>query len=248
MPDMLIDPAVTATYPERSFDAVVIGAGVAGLTFALQMPADRRVLLLTKGELGESNTRYAQGGLSAAVGADDSPRLHEADTLAAGAGLCDPEAVRVLVDGAPEAVEWLIDIGAQFDRDATGKILLGREAAHSRRRVLHAGGDATGAEIERALVVEARRRPNIDVWHFAFAIDLIADNGMVTGALIEDERGVRWRCESPVTVIAAGGAGQIWATTSNPPGATADGLAMAIRAGAMVADWSSSSFTLRSWR
>jgi L-aspartate oxidase len=236
MTHMLIDPATAATYPRRMDDAVVIGAGVAGLTFALHLPADRRVLLLTKGELGESNTRYAQGGLSAAVGEDDSPRLHEADTLSAGAGLCDPDAVRVLVDGAPQAVEWLISIGAQFDRDATGNILLGREAAHSRRRVLHAGGDATGAEIERALVAEARRRPNIEVWHFAFALDLIVEHGAVVGALIEDEHGQRWQCDAPVTVIAAGGAGQLWSTTSNPSGATADGLAMAIRAGATVAD------------
>jgi L-aspartate oxidase len=236
MTHMLIDPATAATYPRRMDNAVVIGAGVAGLTFALHLPADRRVLLLTKGELGESNTRYAQGGLSAAVGEDDSPRLHEADTLSAGAGLCDPDAVRVLVDGAPQAVEWLISIGAQFDRDATGNILLGREAAHSRRRVLHAGGDATGAEIERALVAEARRRPNIEVWHFAFALDLIVEHGAVVGALIEDEHGQRWQCDAPVTVIAAGGAGQLWSTTSNPSGATADGLAMAIRAGATVAD------------
>jgi len=235
MPDFLID-GTAAAYPQRSFDAVVIGAGVAGLTFALQLPADRRVLLLTKGELGESNTRYAQGGLSAAVGDDDSPRLHEADTLAAGAGLCDPEAVRVLVDGAPQAVEWLIGIGARFDRDAGGNILLGREAAHSRRRVLHAGGDATGAEIERALVAEARRRANIEVWPHAFAIDLIVEAGAVAGALIEDAHGARWRCLAPVTAIAAGGAGQIWLTTSNPSGATADGLAMAIRAGATIAD------------
>lgn len=222
--------------PIRSFDAVIIGAGVAGLTLALKLPRDRRVLLVTKGELGESNTRYAQGGLSAAVGDDDSPRLHEEDTLAAGAGLCDPVAVRELVDGAPEAVRWLIEIGAQFDRDAGGNILLGREAAHSRRRVLHAGGDATGAEIERTLVAEARRRGNISVWSHAFAIDLIVDENVCSGVVIEDGDGARWRCLAPAVAIAAGGAGQIWSTTSNPPGATADGLAMAIRAGVAIAD------------
>lgn len=222
--------------PVRSFDAVIVGAGVAGLTLALKLPSDRRVLLVTKGELGESNTRYAQGGLSAAVGEDDSPRLHEEDTLAAGAGLCDPAAVRELVDGAPEAARWLIEIGAQFDRDASGSILLGREAAHSRRRVLHAGGDATGAEIERALVAEAKQRTNITVWSRSFAIDLMTESGVCAGIVVEDERGVRWACLASTTVIAAGGAGQIWSTTSNPPGATADGLAMAIRAGVAIAD------------
>ncbi|CAN5632236.1 L-aspartate oxidase [soil metagenome] len=222
--------------PAVRYDAVIIGAGVAGLTLALKLPRDRRVLLVTKGELGESNTRYAQGGLSAAVGDDDSPRLHEEDTLAAGAGLCDPAAVRTLVDGAPEAARWLIEIGAQFDRDAGGNLLLGREAAHSRRRVLHAGGDATGWEIERALVTEARNRDNITVWSHAFAIDLITEGADCIGVVIERDDASRWICFASATAIAAGGAGQIWSTTSNPLGATADGLAMAIRAGVAIAD------------
>ncbi|MEZ4497399.1 MAG: FAD-dependent oxidoreductase [Thermomicrobiales bacterium] len=116
MPEPLVSFETMSSYPIRSFDAVVIGAGVAGLTFALHLPSDRSVLLITKGELGESNTRYAQGGISAAIGSDDSPRLHEIDTIEAGAGLCDPDAVRELVDGAPRAVEWLVSIGARFDR------------------------------------------------------------------------------------------------------------------------------------
>lgn len=232
----VLDQSLVASLPARRYDAIVIGAGVAGLTFALQLPVDRRVALITKGELGESNTRYAQGGLSAAIGPDDSPRYHEEDTLIAGAGLSDPVAVRALVDGAPGAVEWLISIGANFDRDPTGSILLGREAAHSHRRVLHAGGDATGAEIERALVAESRRRANIDFWPHSYAVDLVLEGASVTGLLIEDQTSIIKRLEAPVTVIAAGGAGQIWATTSNPSGATADGLAMAIRAGAIIAD------------
>jgi len=232
----ILEYALQSALPARAYDAIVVGAGVAGLTFALQLPENRRVALITKGELGESNTRYAQGGLSAAISPEDSPRFHEQDTLVAGAGLSDPDAVRTLVDGAPEAVDWLISIGANFDRDAGGAVLLGREAAHSHRRVLHAGGDATGAEIERALVAEARRRTNIDFWPHSFAIDLVQEGSRVTGLLIEDQNGLIKRLEAPVTVIAAGGAGQVWATTSNPLGATADGLAMAIRAGAVIAD------------
>ena len=222
----------------RRYDAVVVGAGVAGLAFALRRPPDWRVALLTKGALGESNTRYAQGGLAAAMGLDDDPTLHEADTLAAGAGLCDPAAVRRLVDAGPAAVEWLLALGTNFDRSPVdGTLLLGREAAHSRWRVLHAGGDATGAEIERALVARVRADPNVDVFEGAFALDLAVAGGRcagITAQLAPDDTPVVLK--APVTVLANGGAGQLWATTSNPPGATADGLAMALRAGVAVAD------------
>lgn len=221
----------------RSYDVVVIGAGVAGLAFTLRLPPRLRVALLTKGVLGESNTRYAQGGLAAAVGADDSPDLHLADTLAAGAGLSDPDAVRTLVDGAPAAVAWLIALGTGFDAAQNGQPLLGREAAHSRRRVLHAGGDATGAEIERALVAGVRADLAVDVFADAFVLDLLRRDDRCAGVLAQlasDAPPVR--IEAAATVLAAGGAGQLWATTSNPLGATADGLGMALRAGVAVAD------------
>ena len=156
-----VDPV---SLPEKRYDIIVIGAGVAGLAFTLSLPPELRVALLTKGVLGESNTRYAQGGLSAAVGPDDTPALHAADTLTAGAGLSDAAAVARLVEGAPEAVRWLIALGARFDAGANGEMLLGREAAHSRRRVLHAGGDATGAEIERSLVERVREDRNVDLF------------------------------------------------------------------------------------
>jgi L-aspartate oxidase len=227
------DPAMKAL----AYDAVIVGAGVAGLTLALRLPRSWRIALLTKGVLGESNTRYAQGGLSAAIGEDDSPELHEIDTLEAGAGLCDPAMVNKLVEGAPKAVDWLLEIGTNFDRSADGEILLGREAAHSRRRVLHAGGDATGWEIERALVESVRERDGIDIWEHAFAIDLVIEDGRCTGLIAELAPGTEPAFLRSLTVaIAAGGAGQLWATTSNPSGATADGLAMAIRAGAAIAD------------
>jgi L-aspartate oxidase len=223
--------------PRLQYDVVVIGAGIAGLAFTLSLPSKLRVALLTKGALGESNTRYAQGGLSAAVGADDSPALHAADTLAAGAGLSDADAVALLVAGAPEAVRWLIALGTRFDEDETGNPLLGREAAHSRRRVLHAGGDATGAEIERALVARVREDRNVDVYPGAFAVDLVVRDGRCRGVIAELEPGGSLTYfAAPVTVLAAGGAGQLWATTTNPRGATADGLAMALRGGVTVAD------------
>lgn len=221
----------------RSYDVVVIGAGVAGLAFSLALPEGWRVALLTKGVLGESNTRYAQGGISAAIGTDDSTRLHEEDTLVAGAGLCDPAAVRTLVDGAPAAIDRLLAIGAKFDRSiTTGEILLGREAAHSRHRVLHAGGDATGWEVERAMVAAARSHPDIDVYDHAYALDLLVHNDRARAIVAELGSGARTVLAAPWIVLAAGGAGQLWAVTSNPSGATADGLAMAVRAGVMVAD------------
>ena len=219
------------------YDVVVVGAGVAGLAFTLRLPTGLRVALLTKGALGESNTRYAQGGLAAAVGPDDAPELHLADTLVAGAGLCDPAAVRVLVEGAPDAVAWLVSLGASFDADADGQPLLGREAAHSRRRVLHAGGDATGAEIERALVARVREDPAVDVFAGAFALDLLIQDGRCAGIVAQLAADAPLvRVEAAATVVAAGGAGQLWATTSNPAGATADGLAMGLRAGVAIAD------------
>jgi len=221
----------------RRYDAIVVGAGIAGLAFTLRLPPEWKVALLTKGVLGESNTRYAQGGLAAAVGADDSPALHEQDTLVAGAGLSDPDVVRLLVDGAPEAVDWLIQLGTSFDTDSEGAPLLGREAAHSRRRVLHAGGDATGAEIERALVARVRGNPGVDLFEGAFALDLLVGAGRCRGIVAElTPGGGIVALNAPLTVLAAGGAGQLWAVTSNPPGATADGLAMALRAGVPIAD------------
>ena len=233
---LALDSGLSIT--DLEYDAVVVGAGVAGLSFTLRLPAEWRVALLTKGVLGESNTRYAQGGISAAIGEGDSPSLHGEDTLSAGAGLSDAPAVEELVSSAPEAVDWLLSLGTEFDRDpATGAIELGREAAHSRHRVLHAGGDATGAEVERSLVEAVRTRRNVDLFDHAFGLDLIVEQGECSGltAALPGYDGLV-ALHAPIVVIAAGGAGQLWAVTSNPAGATGDGLAMAIRAGVAIAD------------
>ena len=231
--------------PVLDCDVAIIGGGIAGLSVALSLPAEWRVLLVTKHALGESNTRYAQGGLAAPVGMDDSPELHLQDTIAAGAGLVHEAAARILVSEAREAVSWLIEAGTRFDTagdsslDLAKRYDLAREAAHSRRRVLHAQGDATGAEIERALVQAIRERTAATILEETTALDLTTDQSIVNGVLL-------WRKGSAshlirVTsrhgvVLANGGAGQLWKRTSNPVGATADGLALALRAGAALAD------------
>jgi len=228
----------------QPFDVAIIGGGIAGLSLALRLPAEMRVALFTKGVAGESNTRYAQGGLAVALGADDSPELHLQDTLAAGAGLCDEEAVRVLVEQAPEAVRWLIQMGVQFDRaqpesDAHSTpdgLLLGREGAHSRWRVLHAGGDATGAEIERALIAALRMRSSITLYEETFVNNLLVEDGVCVGVEAINRAGQAFTLTARATVLANGGAGGLWLHTSNPSGATADGIALAWRAGAAVTD------------
>ena len=228
----------------QSYDVAIIGGGIAGLSVALRLPAYLRVALFTKGQLGESNTRYAQGGLTAALGSDDSPELHFQDTIAAGASLCDEAAVRILTEQAPAAVSWLISMGVQFDRAQPGSdshttgdgLLLGREAAHSRWRVLHAGGDATGAEIERALMTVVRQRPSIELYEETYVSSLRLENGICTGLEALDRDGRVFTVEAQATILANGGAGSLWLHTSNPAGATADGIALAWRAGAALTD------------
>lgn len=193
-------------------------------------------MLVTKGALGESNTRYAQGGLAAAVDELDDADLHLADTVAAGAKLVDVDAARTLVSAGKSAVEWLIAQGATFDTE-DGRIALGKEAAHSRSRVLHAGGDATGAEIERALVARIAARHDLTIREHTALVDLCIADGRCAGAeLVSTETGERTTVASATTVLALGGAGQLWAVSSNPEGATGDGIAIALRAGVTCAD------------
>ncbi len=224
------------------FDVLVLGSGVAGLSAAVRLAAAgdgrprRHVGVLTKGELSQSATRWAQGGVAAVLGGDeDSTDLHLADTLAAGAGLCDADAVRVMVDEGPARVEELIAMGAEFDREASGSLSLAREGGHSRARVVHAGGAATGAEVERALV-EATRAAAGAVLERWFAVDLLVEGGRCTGVLALSPAGRVVEVRARHVVVATGGAGQLFAVTTNPTEATADGVAMALRAGVAVAD------------
>lgn len=230
------------TTDENRPQVVVVGSGIAGLTVALHA-AERgcTVTLVTKDVLEHANTRYAQGGIAGVMFDDDSAAAHVRDTLAAGAGLSDPEAVQVLVDEGPDRIRELIALGVAFDRAADGGYVKGLEAAHSYPRILHAGGDATGTVIERALVARLRESA-VRVIEHAFLVDLVVDRsssrrgGRVTGVdlLVDDAR--RERVRGDAVVLATGGAGQLYAHTTNPPVATGDGIAAALRAGAAVVD------------
>ncbi|MGH9184642.1 MAG: L-aspartate oxidase [Acidimicrobiales bacterium] len=223
----------------RELDLLVLGSGIAGLSAAVRAAETHgmRVGLLTKGELHQATTRWAQGGVAAVLGgADpDSTDAHLNDTLSAGAGMCDPDAVRVLVDEGPGRVNELIALGAIFDRDEQGEYELAREGGHSHPRILHAGGAATGAEIERALV-DAVVRTAAAVYEHHFAIDLLATGGRCRGVNAFDADGNTVEVRAANVLVATGGAGQLFAVTTNPAEATGDGVAMALRAGVAVAD------------
>lgn len=212
---------------------VVVGSGLAGLTVALRAARRHEVTLVTKAGLAESNTRYAQGGVAVALFPDDSVAAHVADTLAAGAGLCDPDAVAVLCGEGPVRVRELIELGVPFDREG-GLLARGHEAAHSAHRVIHAGGDATGLAIESTLVAAVRQAPVTILEHTALSEVLVAD-GRVVGVLALDAAGEH-RLEADAVVIASGGAGQLYRHTTNPAVTTGDGIAAAWRAGAELAD------------
>lgn len=220
----------------RSSDVIVIGSGVAGLSAALGL-VPRSVTLLTKTELDHGgSSSWAQGGVAAALASDDSPTAHAEDTLAAGAGLCLASAVTALTSDGPERVRELIELGARFDRAPGGALLLGREGAHGRRRILHAGGDATGAEMVRALVAAVRDHERITIHECAFALDLVLAEDRVIGALVVHGDGRRVFHRAAAVVLACGGLGQLYARTTNPLAVTGDGIAMAARAGAQLVD------------
>lgn len=214
---------------------VVVGTGIAGLITAYRASARHEVVLVTKSELAESNTKYAQGGIAAVLFPDDSVESHVADTIHAGAALCDPDAVAVLCGEGPQRVRDLIALGVEFDRVASGELARGHEAAHSARRVIHAGGDATGLAIEVALL-RAVKALAVEVHEHTFMRDLIVTDGRVTGIDVIDPAGERRAIAADVVVLASGGAGQLYSHTTNPTVTTGDGVAAALRAGAALAD------------
>ncbi|RZT20899.1 L-aspartate oxidase [Kribbella sp. VKM Ac-2569] len=222
-------------------DVVVIGSGVAGLSAALKARELGSVLVVTKDVVASGSTQWAQGGVAAALDPEDSPEEHLQDTLVAGAGLSDPEAVRVLVTEGPDAVRDLIDLGARFDTMADGEISLGREGGHHRNRIAHAGGDATGAEIERALVAAVKRAKDIRLIEHALVLDLLtASDGSIAGVTLhvmgEGQLDGVGEIRTRAVILASGGLGQLYAATTNPSVSTGDGMALALRAGAKVRD------------
>ncbi len=217
------------------FDVVVIGSGVAGLSAAIRAAAGGlRTAVVTKVAVEQTATRWAQGGVAAAMVAPDSPDLHLNDTMIAGAGLCDVDAVRILVNEGPDRVRELIGLGAQFDQ-AGDAPALAREGGHSLARILRAGGDATGAEVERALVEAAHRSP-VELFEQWFTTELVMDHGRCVGIRAVDAEGTVREFLARAVLLATGGIGQMFAVTTNPSISTGDGIAMAYRAGAVLAD------------
>jgi L-aspartate oxidase len=221
------------------YDFLVIGAGIAGLSAAIRLADAGTVLVVTKEELAESNTAYAQGGIAVAMGGDEDVALHLEDTMAAGDGLVNREAAAVLVSQGPQRVEELLEWGTAFDRypkGQGGELMRTREGAHSLSRILHANGDATGKEIAVSLLRHVRGLSKIELMEWTTSVDLIVEGGRVVGASLLDGEGGLRVVQARAVLLASGGAGQVYSDTTNPPVATGDGIAMAYRAGAEVSD------------
>lgn len=223
-------------------DVIIVGSGVAGLSAALHVRrSGYSVCLLTKAEIDEGSTRWAQGGIAAALDPEDSPAEHWRDTLQAGAGMCDPDAVMTLVTEGPDAVRRLVAWGAEFDVDESGALALTREGGHHKDRIAHAGGDATGAEVSRTLVTAVQRDPGIEIIQHALVLDLVKDEsgatqGVTLHVMGEGVRDGVGAVLAPAVVLATGGIGQVYSQSTNPAVVTGDGLAMALRAGAELTD------------
>jgi len=221
---------------ELETDFLIVGGGIAGTRAALELASVGKVLALTKGEIYESSTEYAQGGIAAALAEDDEVGLHLEDTLRAGDGLCSEKAVQILVNEGPQQIERLIAWGMRFDREGN-KLAFTREGAHSRSRVLHAHGDSTGSEILRALMAKARTRRSIRFLPHSFAVDLLVEDQRVSGVtFLEEQTSTLKTVRAKAVLLATGGLGQVYKETTNPQVATGDGVAMAYRAGALASD------------
>lgn len=223
-----------ASLPSET-DFIVVGGGIAGLRAAIGLADVGRVLVVTKQEVTESNTQYAQGGIAVALSDDDEVALHLQDTIDAGDGLVNFEAARVLVEEGPRRIQELIDWGTEFDRSGR-RLSFTREGAHSRSRILHAHGDSTGREIGRALIARARTIPKISFTEFEFTADLCVAARHVTGVFLLSPDGTRTSVQARAVLLATGGAGQVYSDTTNPSVATGDGISMAYRAGAAISD------------
>jgi L-aspartate oxidase len=241
----------------KSFDYLILGSGIAGLSFALKVAPRGRVAIVTKKDRAESNTNYAQGGIASVTSKEDSFELHVRDTLEAGAGLCNEKVVRTIVEEGPARIAELIELGMKFSEgegraeDGSRELDLGREGGHSRRRILHAK-DVTGREIEKALLNAISQQPNIEIFENHIAIDLVTSaklqkleiqnpkskiENRCLGAHVFDKKSGRVETFSaPVTLLATGGCGKVYLYTTNPDIATGDGVAMAFRAGAAIAN------------
>src|SRR3984957_20050972 len=226
---------ITAANP-TDYDVVVVGSGIAGLSAALNAAPSARVAVVTKGALDDGCSRYAQGGIAAAVGDDDSTELHFDDTIAAGRGLCHPDAVRVLVEEGPARIRQLIEWGVAFDTQ-DGELLLAQEAAHSRPRILHARGDGTGLEVETALIRRLRASGARVIEHADVTGILTTADGVGCGVTITTNASESHTTtlSSAAVVLASGGASRLWRNSTNPDSATGDGVALGYTAGADVA-------------
>ena len=214
---------------------VIVGGGLAGLTCAIEL-APASCIVLSAGAISTgTSTGWAQGGVAAAVGRDDSPEQHTADTLAAGAGLCDPDVVRRITEAGPSAIEWLSEQGTRWDRNPDGSLKLGLEGAHGRRRIVHAGGDGTGAELLRTVVDKARTLPSVSIWDHSPAREILVENGRVAGVVVDTPDG-EVLLRTPAVVLATGGIGGLFTHTTNPLSSRGQGLALAFRAGATLRD------------
>ena len=216
----------------KYYDVVIIGSGIAGLYSALHIDPSLKVALVTKIDLKTSNSYFAQGGIASVIAPNDTFEGHIEDTLVAGAGLCDEEAVKVLVEEGPENIAELVSLNVPFDTNPEGELMITREGGHSCRRIVHCGGDATGRETTKQLAHIVMEKGNIEIFYNTFLIDLLSDDGHISGAVVSGSDGKQFILHAPNVILATGGIGYLYKFTTNPRASVGDGIACAVRAGA----------------